>query len=342
MSVGATTSTPTRSPHEKKSLSLVRGVTVRYGMFLERAGIRSYEDLSQGDSLSVAEQIGVSKRCVERWKDQAAVVASQRPRVKEPLPIDPDCMLILDTEHISRWSLIWLIGVRIVRDGRTEDHFLWSDGSADQLKNLRHLRSMIEDNRDLPVVTWNGTSSDLRVLQGWAARWGVRFRWPHKEVANRHLDLFRFVRDNVRLPIARLGLKEVARLFGMPHDTVRVRVPVTESEKFSFRYVELSKMRFTPSEKRFGYKLLLTPSKDRFGLKTLLTPLEKVVFEDVEINSGRVAETVYKRYRDWVSRPEEDRPGWLADIRQGLISYNRQDLLSVAGIAKHLKASFGI
>lgn len=302
----------------------MKGITFRRGCALERVGIRTYEDLLKADSRSIAHEISTSPARMERWKAHSAVVATQRPQAKRPLPINPARMLILDIEHTSRGSFIWLIGVRIIRDGRTEDHLLWTDksGPDDQLKNLKHLRSIAEDNRDLPIVTWNGTSSDLRVLREWASGWRVRFRWPHQEIEDHHFDLYRFVRDNVRLPIGRLGPKDVARVFGVPHDVISARVPVTESEKRFPRLMKLSNMQLTPLEKRFGYKMLPEPLEGlkHLGYKRLLTPIDKVAFEDAAINGGGAAESAYKRYLSWARRPAEDRPPWMADLKEALIA----------------------
>ena len=219
---------------DTKSLSLVQGISFRHAVALERFGIFTYEDLLNAVSQTAAQQIGVSRRRLENWRSQAGVVATRRPEVKKALPIDPERMLILDIEHISEsWNCgatVWLIGVRIVRDGRAEDHILWAETPSEEWRNLRRLAALFEHNRDLPVVTWNGTSSDLRVLQKSGDRWravraGIPYGWPDGEVANRHVDLFRYVRDDVRLDTARLGLKDVARSFGLSHDPVSVRVP---------------------------------------------------------------------------------------------------------------------
>lgn len=80
--------------------------------------------------------------------------------------------------------------------------------------NLRKLADLVAGNPQLPVVTWAGKGADVPVLRDADMR--LALDAALESLIARHLDLFLYARSRLRLPTPGLGLKEIARYFGIP------------------------------------------------------------------------------------------------------------------------------
>jgi predicted RecB family nuclease len=92
---------------------------------------------------------------------------------------------------------------------------LWTDNAEGEARILTELGALIRANPGLPVVTWAGHCADIPELQKAIGR-EPALQASLAGLFSRHVDMFLFARDNVRLPIPELSLKEVASYFGIP------------------------------------------------------------------------------------------------------------------------------
>ena len=287
---------------EQRSLALVTPISFRHALDLERAGIGTVEDLVRADPRAISQAARVSEKRGGAWKkaSSAAVMGSavvlRRPEV---LP-DPANMVALDTEHGMFPRSHWLIGIRVVRHGESADHILWAWEDDAGYKALKRAAKLLQDHRDLPIVTWNGLA-DLERVAGAAEAWaavGEKIRIDRADVARRHIDMLKVVRGSIALAIPSLRLKEVAQYLGVPADPVRIRL-------------------------NHHPRAMISPvlGTDSEGLPELT------------IADGRDAQEAISFLRDWSKPSAND----LA-VRRAVEEYLRQDLRLTAEVTRHVVA----
>lgn len=125
-------------------------------------------------------------------------------------PFIYDRYVVLDLEYFV--TTIYCVGVHI-EDGRhSQTLVMWSDGPREARAVFGTLRDIVNDYEDAPILTWGGNAADLPAMRSGANRY--RIKTLLKEVERRHIDVFQYMRRNIRLPIPTLELKNVAEFFG--------------------------------------------------------------------------------------------------------------------------------
>jgi len=142
---------------------------------------------------------------VAGWRQHAKSYREARPVIFGEGRLEFRDMLVLDLEYDRH---IWLIGMCAVVRGHREYAFLWADSPAEERTNILALLDRLEKSARMPVVTWSGLSADLAQLRKALER--LRIGRSGDALFTRHLDLFGFMRSNLRLPIPGFGLKDVA------------------------------------------------------------------------------------------------------------------------------------
>jgi predicted RecB family nuclease len=216
---------------DAKDLTWVWGIGRRYAGELERLGLRSYEDLLSADPEQVAQQLRlrgfpVSRRMVDGWRQHARSYGEAQPVIFGEDRLDFRDMLVLDLEYDSH---IWLIGMCTIIGGHREYEFLWADSPAKERKNILALLDWFKKSAPVPIVTWSGLSAD--VAQLWKAIKRLRIRRSCDALDMRHLDLFGYLRSNVRLPIPWFGLKGVAEYFRIARQS-----PIVDGLEANMKY----------------------------------------------------------------------------------------------------------
>ncbi len=227
-----------RASLDAKDLTWVWGIGRRYAAELERLGLRSYEDLLSADPDPIAQDLRrqgfrVSPRMVAGWCQHARSYREARPVIFGEDRLDFQDMLVLDLEYDRH---IWLIGMCTVINGRREYEFLWADSAVEERKNVLALLDRLEKSAGVPVVTWAGLSADLAQLRKAIER--LRIRRSCDALLTRHIDLFAFLRSNVRLPIPGFGLKDVAEHFGIARGS-----PIVDGLEASMIYADYRRAR---------------------------------------------------------------------------------------------------
>lgn len=209
-----------RVTEARKDLTLIFGIGPTYARALEEIGVATWEHLVGCDSEMLAEEVRgrghpVSTGQIERWKRHAEAWERRQPVFFGDGACVGDSFIALDLEYGS--DRIWLVGVCVVAGGGRQITTLWADDEREERQNLRTLGEVLSANPALPVVTWSGETADLPQLRSAGRRLGLD---GHLDaVFRRHVDLFLWAKKSVRLPVPGLGLKEVARHFGVRRDS---------------------------------------------------------------------------------------------------------------------------
>jgi predicted RecB family nuclease len=203
----------------RRDLRRIIGINATYAAALESLGCRSYDELAGLDPVATvagfrARKLFLSPAVVERWQLHAQAYAEGRPVLlpaREPLPA-LGRNIALDLE----WGLdgdIWMAGAGFVHEDGTIDHFRWwADDEQEEWTALAGLAAFLVVNPDVPVVTWNGKGADVPRLRDRGAALGVDDLVATIEA--RHLDLYIWAQNCLRLPVPSLGLKELGSAFG--------------------------------------------------------------------------------------------------------------------------------
>ncbi|HEY1883028.1 MAG TPA: ribonuclease H-like domain-containing protein [Candidatus Cybelea sp.] len=205
---------------ERKGTTLIYGVRASRARALANLGISSLEHIRDCDPESVSRDLRphrhfVSESTVRSWKHHAASYFSEGPVLFGQTPLDFSSFIAVDLEYIAAepgW--IYLIGLSLVTESRTNILQWWGNGPAEIRANLRRLGDQIAQHPNLPVVTWAGGSAEIPELKKAADRYGLDD--VLQAFLDRHLDMFHYAERNVRLPIPTLDLKKVSAFFGVP------------------------------------------------------------------------------------------------------------------------------
>jgi predicted RecB family nuclease len=203
----------------RKDNSMVFGVGREYSRVLDEFGLATWQSLLGANVDDLATQFSergykaVATAEVRRWQLHAQSYQLGGPVLSAdatPLPV-PGPYIALDLEYDST---VWLIGTCLV-DGEARDYeALWANSAAEEKANLTRLAELVATHPELPVVTWAGDSADIPNLRKAA----LRHRCPQMfdDLGARHVDAYRWLYQNLRLPITGFTLKEVGKYYGVP------------------------------------------------------------------------------------------------------------------------------
>ncbi len=195
-----------------KDLTMIWGIGRAMAERLEALGLRSFKGLLRRDPERLARTTaGVRPEGVTAWQAHARSYLKRRPVMfgTERLPVGD--MVVLDLEYYPAAHRIWLIGYCEVIRGRRRYVQRLVESPAREGAHLRTLCRRLRTS-SLPLLTWGGTTADIPQLRTAVAR----RRLPRGDLEATlacHIDAYAFVRDNVRLPILRAGLDDVAAYF---------------------------------------------------------------------------------------------------------------------------------
>jgi predicted RecB family nuclease len=199
--------------------TLIHGVGRAYAAALARGGYDTWDSLLDCDADQVLDDLffagctaspGVAQ--VRLWQLHARSYQLKQPvladRAKFPIP---SRYIALDLEYFPH---IWLIGATVVNGDERHEVSLWADTADQELGNLRQLAALVAAHPRLPIVTWSGTSADIPQLVAAGRRHHLDGLLD--PLLARHVDEYRWVERNCRLPIPGLGVKDVGEYFGHP------------------------------------------------------------------------------------------------------------------------------
>lgn len=196
-------------------LECVRGIRRKRASQLMALGIRSYWELAEADPEAIASSMkGVSVEEVEMWRRHARSLLSGVPVVFGTEPFPSGDLLALDCEyHTVGQEGIWMVGLCVVRGSRRRYRIFLCESPEREKWLLTQLADAMARHPDLQVVTWNGASSDVPQLSKRAQE--LRVAGITEALEERHVDVLQLLLRNVRLPITRYSLDNVAEYLGI-------------------------------------------------------------------------------------------------------------------------------
>ncbi len=224
--------------HRAQDVSLVSQVGPRRRGFLGELGVDTISQLAEADSEELhgkwlengRPDPGLTQLREMQAHAKALLTNESQIVGRGPVP-ELGNALLLDLEYFP--DLIFVAGVLVIENGKEIAlHQEFADSSQDEKAILLSLTDLLKSFASYHIVTWNGIGADIPTLsKAWS-----RLQLPRsdlKDMRQRHVDLFHIVRQNIRLPITSLGLKEVADYFGFERvhaDASSLLIPFKYSE----------------------------------------------------------------------------------------------------------------
>jgi predicted RecB family nuclease len=208
-----------RKSRDPRNLMSIWGLGKRHAAALEALGVPDCPTLMRSDPAVISERlraegITISEAKVNQWRSHAESYHTKRPVFfGAPVSIG-DSFIALDLEYSSFKPHIWLTGLLVVRDRQQQHLWLWADDSEQERTSMLTLANVLAQLPGLPLLTWAGTSADLPQLQSAARRHGMPDMFT--ALQTRHLDLFQYARNSVRLPLPELSLGPFAEYLKIP------------------------------------------------------------------------------------------------------------------------------
>ena len=205
--------------HRAQDVSLVSQVGPRRRGFLGELGVDTISQLAEADSEELHGKWQENGRPdpgltqLREMQAHARALLTNKPQIIGSGAV-PELgnSLLLDLEYFH--DLVFVAGVLVVESGK--EFALYqevADSPQDERGTLTSLRELFESFRTYRIVTWNGKGADMPILAKAWSRLGLS-QGDLEDMRQRHVDLFHIASRVLRLPIASLGLKEVATYFG--------------------------------------------------------------------------------------------------------------------------------
>ena len=203
-----------------RDVRLVWGVGPVHAGHLRRNGVATIQDLAAADSVALAGRLrndcpgrAISASRIVGWQHHARAMRDKKPVRFGAITFEHENCIALDLEYeLGGGGDIWLIGACVKRNGALETFQVFCHRKDVLKRGLFRLHELLKENRDLPIITWNGDGADLPQLAA-AAR---THRIPVMQtIRKRHVDLLGVSRRSIRLPIPTFELKAVTAYLGV-------------------------------------------------------------------------------------------------------------------------------
>ncbi len=189
---------------EKKDVSLVYGLSRPAHYKIQEIGIETLGDLSRSETSKVAESLGNTESVIEKWKEQANVILTNKDKItKLELPKTKH-HVCLDIETAEDGSL-YLIG--LWHNG--EFKYFFSEN--DERKIINEFIDYVLSLEDFRLYHYGVYEKTL--FRQLFERYGIE-EHIRKTIYDNMIDLFTLVKRHAVLPLKYYNLKDVAKHFG--------------------------------------------------------------------------------------------------------------------------------
>jgi predicted RecB family nuclease len=211
-----------RAVFEKMSdVGMIIGIKNARAEALRSVGIGTVSAFADADPQEVARLTKaapgatLSAKFVLAAQPHARALRDKQPVWLTDERLDHDGFIAIDLEYISGLGTYWdgssaneifMVGALLQRGNEMRLFQTICYEHEDLAAALRELAALLRKDKTLPIYTWNGESADLRYLERAARRHRVSLM---PAVRARHVDLFRFSKSVVCLPIVSHELKSV-------------------------------------------------------------------------------------------------------------------------------------
>jgi len=215
---------------EMSDVGMIIGIKNARAEALRSVGISTVSAFAEADPHDVARLTKaapgptLSAKFVLAAQPHARALRDKQPVWLTDERLDHDGFIAVDLEYISGLGTYWagssaneifMVGALLQQGGETQLFQAICYERKDLAAALRELAALLRKHKTLPIYTWNGESADLRYLERAARRHRVSLM---SAVNARHVDLFRFSKTVVCLPIVSHELKSVGAFLKIGRD----------------------------------------------------------------------------------------------------------------------------
>jgi predicted RecB family nuclease len=205
-------------------LSRINGVGARNVELLKAIDVTNLDDLAASHPLTLwfrLQDAGLPTFSVDllnAWIQHAIAYRDCSARYfGAEFPV-PDEFIVVDLEYLTEpVNFVWLAGYMVVSRTQERTVQIWADDdpAAEQALLVDLASGLDQLDPTLPLVTWGGASADAWALGNAASRHGVRDVFDTRT----HIDLKRYAKSSVRLPVEWFRLKTLVGYFALgTHD----------------------------------------------------------------------------------------------------------------------------
>jgi predicted RecB family nuclease len=209
---------------EVQDVSAIQGVGPRHAAQLADLGINCWDELIVCDAARLADHFqgsgirGITERMIRQWQAHAQSLKIEQPIWVEdrvPFPV-PDEYIAFDLEYNAEAKDIWLIAARAVAEAGDVIFSAWTDLAGNR-SAFEALTELLDNHPGLSIVTWNGLSADLPMLEAATAR--CEMGALAEAVAGRHIDLLAWQRRHLMIPTMDFRLKHISEWAGISRES---------------------------------------------------------------------------------------------------------------------------
>lgn len=189
---------------KNNDVSLVYGLSRPAHYKIIDMGIKTLKDLKKADTPKIVESLGTTENVVERWKEQANVFITKKPKInKVELPKTKN-HVCLDIETAEDGGL-YLIGLW------NKKKFTYFFSENDEKKIIDGFIDYVLALKDCKLYHYGiyERTEFGRLFEKYNIDENIR-----KEIFSKMVDLFTLVKRNAMLPLRSYGLKDVAKCMG--------------------------------------------------------------------------------------------------------------------------------
>ena len=187
-----------------KDVSLIYGLSRPLHYKMLDYGIKTLEDLKETDTEKLIQICSVTEPTVEKWKEQANVVLTNKGKVNKIELPETENHICLDIETAEDGSL-YLIG-------------LWQNNKFKYFFSEKDEKKIVDEFVEYVLALKDFRLYHYGVFERTAFKALFnKYSVPEhiqKEIFNKMIDTFYLVKGNAILPLRSYGLKEVAKCFG--------------------------------------------------------------------------------------------------------------------------------
>ncbi|WP_433702577.1 ribonuclease H-like domain-containing protein [Prescottella equi] len=209
---------------------VISGIGYRTGAALVAGGVDTVGQLAELSREDIRSALAPSRLrrpsddTIDGWKEHARVFIANSPKLRSGQHDSlPDRYIAFDVEYQSHapW-VVWLLCAHAVGVESPHRITVFAD-ETEQAALIAEFAGFLAKYPDLPVVTWGGTSADLPALKRAVAHYPMPDSFDAaaflETLESRHLDLHRWAKKALILPLTRRGVKDAAEYFGLAVDT---------------------------------------------------------------------------------------------------------------------------
>lgn len=187
------------------NLEAILGVGPKYSKDLEKAGIKTLEDLVALKPSEISRRTGISIKRIRKWHIRAKALIEDEVRLLDNFDIEDPIFFDIETNHSQ--TLVWMICILDLKNNRFKQFV--ADKPEEEDKMLREFLNFVSSQGYDRMYCYSGTDFDERVVLERVKENGL-----DGDKLPEVLDIYYQIRRNLVVPLTTYRLKKLASFFG--------------------------------------------------------------------------------------------------------------------------------